>query len=439
MAGEKPEGPVNTNIDTGIRHDATGGDIFNQMRNGVNGPKSLHNAASAAGQVSDNHDEVIDLLKKYQSAIASGVRGDGGDAAHQAAKPFLDRVTQRQSDMSTYKIMTDQQGEGFSTYAGQLEEMPQQPPGFWDKAGGTIQFWKDSDPWNDGDSWNKANSLNKLTFQSYGSQSQSLAGAMPGQGQPPVDTFANLEIYNPNRTPGGGHNGGVDPGTGGPGGGQHGGQGYSTNPTPGAPPHPGGHDPSGHSPSLPGGPGGGPNGPSGPGSIPPDVPPIGGGDPRAPLPGQTDTSSGGDSGLGNSWNSSLPGYSSNSRSGGGSDLGGLGALGGAGMGAGMGGGMGDDSTRGGSGGGFGRGGMSGAGPRSGAASGGALGEEGAAGGRGAGAGAGRGGAGGAPMGGRGGNKKEDEEHETPSYLITEEHGDEIVGDLPPTAPPVIGG
>ncbi|WP_157182850.1 hypothetical protein [Sciscionella marina] len=64
--------------------------------------------------------------------------------------------------------------------------------------------------------------------------------------------------------------------------------------------------------------------------------------------------------------------------------------------------------------------------------------EGTAAGKGAGA-AGKGGSSGAvPPGGRGGKKKDDEEHETPSYLIHEEHGNQIVGDLDPTAPPVIG-
>ncbi|WP_156365347.1 WXG100 family type VII secretion target [Sciscionella sediminilitoris] len=64
--------------------------------------------------------------------------------------------------------------------------------------------------------------------------------------------------------------------------------------------------------------------------------------------------------------------------------------------------------------------------------------EGTAVGKGAGA-AGKGGSSGAvPPGGRGGKKKDDEEHETPSYLIHEEHGNQIVGDLDPTAPPVIG-
>lgn len=47
---------------------------------------------------------------------------------------------------------------------------------------------------------------------------------------------------------------------------------------------------------------------------------------------------------------------------------------------------------------------------------------------------------GMPMGGgAGAGKKDDKEHETASYLVTQDNGNEIVGDLPATVPPVIGG
>ena len=41
-------------------------------------------------------------------------------------------------------------------------------------------------------------------------------------------------------------------------------------------------------------------------------------------------------------------------------------------------------------------------------------------------------------GGRGGRGEEDYEHNTPSYLISDDNGSEIVGKLPPVAPAVIG-
>jgi hypothetical protein len=41
-------------------------------------------------------------------------------------------------------------------------------------------------------------------------------------------------------------------------------------------------------------------------------------------------------------------------------------------------------------------------------------------------------------GGRGGKGEDDYEHNTPSYLITEENGSELVGEMPAVAPPVIG-
>ncbi|EWM15250.1 hypothetical protein [Kutzneria sp. 744] len=67
-----------------------------------------------------------------------------------------------------------------------------------------------------------------------------------------------------------------------------------------------------------------------------------------------------------------------------------------------------------------------------------AGRAGAAGARGA---AAQGGTGAAGAGGRGGKKEEDKEHKTAAYLVTEEHGSEVVGDLPPAMPPggVIGG
>ncbi|MBD0324692.1 MAG: hypothetical protein ICV72_15105 [Aldersonia sp.] len=41
-------------------------------------------------------------------------------------------------------------------------------------------------------------------------------------------------------------------------------------------------------------------------------------------------------------------------------------------------------------------------------------------------------------GARGSSGDEDKKHETPSYLITAEHGSELIGDIAPTAPPVLG-
>ncbi|WP_031465953.1 hypothetical protein [Sciscionella sediminilitoris] len=59
-------------------------------------------------------------------------------------------------------------------------------------------------------------------------------------------------------------------------------------------------------------------------------------------------------------------------------------------------------------------------------------------GRGAAGAAGRAGASGMPMTGNGARKQDDKERSGAGYLITRENGQEIVGDLPPTAPPVIG-
>jgi len=83
---------------------------------------------------------------------------------------------------------------------------------------------------------------------------------------------------------------------------------------------------------------------------------------------------------------------------------------------------------------MGRGATSGVGSSPGAAA-----EAGAA--RGAGGSTSSGGRGAGGMGGMGGGRgkgDDDYEHNTPSYLITQEHGSEIVGELPLVSPPVIG-
>lgn len=49
------------------------------------------------------------------------------------------------------------------------------------------------------------------------------------------------------------------------------------------------------------------------------------------------------------------------------------------------------------------------------------------------------GAGAMGAGGRGGKKEEDKEHKSAAYLVNEDNANDIVGDLPPTVPPVIGG
>jgi hypothetical protein len=45
---------------------------------------------------------------------------------------------------------------------------------------------------------------------------------------------------------------------------------------------------------------------------------------------------------------------------------------------------------------------------------------------------------GAPGRGAAGNGDGDTEHQTPSYLITVDNGNDLIGKLDPVAPPVIG-
>lgn len=452
MAEQHEPKPVDTDLDRHGGKDMHAAEIFERMRGeGVNGSKSLGQAANAARTVKGHLHEVEQAVRKYQQCIANGLHGDGGDKAHHAAKPIIDRLSKHQEDLDMHHTMSSHQVADFDKHSGQLEKVSADPPGFWSRAGHTINPLSEADPSNDTEAWHRANRQNKWTYQSYGTQTSASAGAMPGESPPPVNTFANTEIYNPNRTPG--HHGGDDvnqlhnghdPGPGPDPQGHHRGPGHVTPPPPGRhghdhgphgrPPHGRSHDPAGQ-----------PN-PDGTGHQ---------GAPRThtPPPGQLATATGSAPGTGDpSFGSGQDGFAgrggysgSGSRSGGadfGGFGGGFGAGGGSGAGrGGLGAGGGSGPGQGGSGqggsgqGGPGRGGSTGAGPRSGATG---AGESGGAGRAGAGGGAGGRGPGGMPMGGRGGRKQEDEEHETPSYLINENNGNKIVGDLPPTAPPVIG-
>ncbi|WP_020501239.1 hypothetical protein [Sciscionella marina] len=82
--------------------------------------------------------------------------------------------------------------------------MPREQPGFVATLETSMAFWRDNDPWNDSTAWLTADAGNRLAFRNYGAQSQVLAGALPGESPAPVNAFANLEIYNPKRTASGG-------------------------------------------------------------------------------------------------------------------------------------------------------------------------------------------------------------------------------------------
>ncbi|MFI9380262.1 hypothetical protein [Kutzneria sp. NPDC052558] len=177
----------------------------------------------------------------------------------------------------------------------------------------------------------------------------------------------------------------------------------------------------------------------------PVAPPAGGGQPGGSsanqppvLPGSGDTSTGlaGYSGgqFGNPTPPATGGYDSTfgSRSGADGGFGSGSVFAGGGYGGGFGGGSGSGYGSG-PGAASGRGGAAGPGNAAGAgaAQEAMAGRAGAAGARGA---AGQAGAGGPGAGGRGGKKEEDKEHKTAAYLVTEEHGNEVVGDLPSSLP-----
>ncbi|EWM15870.1 PPE domain-containing protein [Kutzneria sp. 744] len=230
-------------------------------------------------------------------------------------------------------------------------------------------------------------------------------------------------------------------------------------------PPPGGHPPGGHTqynPNQVGNPNHQNSQQQNPPQLPPDRPPY---DPtqdpnnpnnpnyHRPPTGTTTQSSNWP--VGTDGDGNVPNYPGYPGQGGGGRGGGQGGGGGGftpPMGSGFGGGGGSGYGGGGAGGGFGSGGAkgfgsgatSGAGARAGAGATSGFGAEeegamrgGAMGGRPGAAGAS--GAGGMGGGGRGGKKEEDKEHKSAAYLVNDDNANDIVGDLPPTVPPVIGG
>ncbi|WP_031467528.1 hypothetical protein [Sciscionella sediminilitoris] len=361
--------------------------------------------------------EAVAHLRKCQNAIAAGIRGAAGDAAHQAAKPFLDRLARHQEDLASFQRTTTSQADGFEFQAGQLKEMPKEPPGFVATLETSMAFWRDNDPWNDSTAWLAADAENRLAFRNYGAQSQMLAGALPGESPAPVNAFANLEIYNPKRSPGGGDH--RDPPR--MAGGGH---------EPGRIPHPRGTRPAEHAAvpeSRPSAPGNRVPEPEAPESGKDRTDPEGGHEHGSTArPGELNTASSNQHGIGGLWEPRSPGvqYSGNASTAeptpgvpGGTTW----RLGGEQV----------PGER--------PGGRSGRSPASGPRSGsGTSGERAISrtareqvGGR------AREGTNGAPPPGQN-TKKDEEERKGPRFLVTEEHGNEIVGELPPTAPPVIG-
>jgi hypothetical protein len=412
--------------------------IYDVMRNKVPGSGPSHDAKRSADQVHAAMERAIRSVNKAKTVLESSMHGTAAGAAMGSMTPMLAKLNAKQSTVKAWGNSVNSQAHAYDARAPQLKPVSKDGPSGWDRFCGSMP-WADDSIDNDKGMWQQACKENVQVFNGYHGDSTDNSSGLNGDQSPPSNTSRNKEIYNPSRAPG--HGGSSAPPQAGPGG--SGGTGYSGGP--GTSGGPGGWQ-SPHSPvaGIPGGSGG----PDSGGQAGPGYPGGNGGNPYTPVnPGNTSTA-GYEGGLGA--NGHGAGGYGNSGPGAGHGGAGAGAAGGmpmggmpmGGMGGGMGGGDIERSGRG-FGGGMGSGGRAAGSGMGGARSGaGALaGEGGLGGGRGgagaAGAAGGRGG--GAPMGGgRGAKGGEDAEHQTATYLVNEDNGSEIVGDLPLTAPPVIG-
>ncbi|MGH3435705.1 MAG: WXG100 family type VII secretion target [Sciscionella sp.] len=409
--------------------DADGYSIYQDMRVNVPGTQGLQDAATTLNKAREAYDSAIGSLNSYKSSLAAGIQGSAGDAAMQSIEPLAQSFSDTHDALDKHaKALTAQAGS-FDDSAGKLKPMDAAKApdkSIWD----SVTPW-DTDTEDKINQWNSSNDHNKTVFKGYGAATNGNANELPGAYQAGQFATSNVEIYNPKHTGGGGNSnsgGGGDAGSGGgsysdggsvPGGYSGGNHGGRT-----------GAAPSG---GVPGG-APAPYGSTGASSYTGPDPSLGGvGGVGGIGPGAGASSNPGAGGPGGMPMGGAGGFGSGGVSGGSSGAGGFGAGGRSGAG-GLGAGGGAAGARG-------TGGVGG-GARSGAAAGqpasargaGAGAAEAAPGARGA---SGRSGMGMGPRGG-GGKGGEDAEHSTASYLVDEDNGNQIVGELPMTAPPVIG-
>jgi hypothetical protein len=409
-----------------VSKDASGNaeDVYQMFHNGLGSESTLQHPSDQWKSVAKEYGEHSSFL---QSAIAKSRlswEGSGAEAAHQNFQKLTQWHTAASNHASQVQTSMQTQATDFDGTKAKLKPKEDVP---------AEASWYE--PWNWGDHDDAVEKNNGITqennthFAAYGTSTTHNSSSVPAVDAAPTDT-GSAQVTSPSSVGSPGHGGG------------------------------GGS----YSPSASGGPGGpGGAGPGGPGGYSP------GAGSGGPVPGYSPPpGSGGSDGSG--WGSGTPAdahtgapnttsvssYQPNPPFGGGLGPGGSGGFGPMGsgsggdamggmpmVGGGMGGAGGQDSMRSGSGfgprgSGMGAGageGSAGSGARSGAGMGGSAAAESAA---------ARGGAaakpgGGGPIGGgRGGKGEDDQEHKTASYLISEDNGSEIVGDLPLTAPPVIG-
>jgi uncharacterized protein YukE len=407
----------------------SGKQIYDLMTSGP-GTASLDNGSRVASGLTEDYLTIEGRLRSVSASLGEGWTGSSAAAAEQAVSPINKGLIEMQTALKQTDRTIDNQSFQFNHNKAQLKPLPNEKP--------ESGFWNDVAPWETDtdraiDSYNSGENENRRVYTEYQSASGTNRSELPSNiNGVVVDTF-DVQVKDTS----GESNSNL-----------------TTNSN--------GKYTSSSSSS-------GWNGSTQQSSVPPpssytQPPSVGNGDGTTTTSGNTGGTTlpsntfpgvpgqgGQGGGLNNGGNTGFPGGFG--VPGGPAGGGGAGRTGGAGRGAGGVGGMGGGRPGGGvgagafgagrgAGEGFGPGGKSGVLGGMGAAEGAGRGAGGFGPGGGAAAG-GRGAAGAAGMGGMGGGAKgqgdEDGEHRSAAYLVNEDNGNEIVGDMPLTAPPVLGG
>ncbi|GDY30653.1 hypothetical protein [Gandjariella thermophila] len=374
---------------------------------------SLDMAKASAQSAAAHYSDLEQQVRELSQMIAAGWQGNAAQAAQAGTTPLSTMVASAHGELAIHqKALADQQ-EAVNTVKGAVQPVPAEPP--------HNNLLNEMTPWHTDldtqiDNYNNTANANTAAYNTYVQSSSSNGSAMPSSFPGVAPDGSNVTVTAPDQ--GGGTSGGW---SGTPYAGAGGGTTRTSSAGWGGSPRAGGSAaPIGGWTGSPGagslrtdaaqwaggpnvgGPGGGPaswgpntGGPGGPGENPAAFGPFGGG----PLGGVGEPEGG---------------------------FGGRGGAGSARFGAGAGAGGAGSSGRG----------APGAGNTMGAQEE-AMGRAAAA--RGMAGAAGARGAAGGPMGmgGRGGKGEEDGEHRSASYLVGD-RSSELAGDLPLTAPPVIG-
>jgi uncharacterized protein YukE len=403
--------------------------IYDLMTSGP-GTGSLTTGSTAAATLTSSYATIEDRLRSVSAKLGEGWTGASADAAQQAASPINKAVIEMQTALQSVDQSIDNQGVQFGNNKGALKPLPDAKP--------ESGFWNDVTPWEtDTDraisSYNSNEAENRRLYTQYQGASTANRDQLPSSINGVTTDQLNVAVVD--------NSGSATPNS-------NSGNGKYTN-----------------SSSTSGW-----NGSTQQSSVPPPSsytppPAIGNGDgttttsgntgnpglPGHTFPGGPGQGGGPGGGLNNGGNTGYPGGFGMPGGPGGGGAGRSGGMPGGGRGAGGAGGMGGGRAGGGVGAGalgagrtgesFGPGGKSGmlggmgAAESAGRGAGGfGPGGAGAAGGRGA-----AGAAGGMGAGGAKGQGDEDGEHRSAAYLVNEDNGNEIVGDMPLTAPPVLGG